>query len=98
MQVAVGMNNLHSFIPDSILHHDLKTKNVLVISIESLSNLNKVMDDWSIRISDFGLSRTSLMIGLNSSSELNVNSNGDASMKEDFRKTTAYIPSTAPGL
>eukprot|EP01114_Cavostelium_apophysatum_P018403 TRINITY_DN5684_c0_g1_i2.p1 TRINITY_DN5684_c0_g1~~TRINITY_DN5684_c0_g1_i2.p1 ORF type:complete len:319 (-),score=55.72 TRINITY_DN5684_c0_g1_i2:953-1909(-) len=67
-QIAEGMKSLHSFLPDAILHHDLKTKNILV------------MADWSIRISDFGLSRMVAAID----------------HKEEEFKSTAYIPATAP--
>lgn len=46
MQIATGMNYLHTEAPVCVIHRDLKPSNVLVFS------------DGALKISDFGLSRT----------------------------------------
>lgn len=45
LQIAEAMNSLHSYSGHSIIHHDLKTANILV------------KHDFSIRLADFGLSK-----------------------------------------
>jgi serine/threonine protein kinase len=45
IEVAEGLHNLHSHTPDAILHHDVKTSNILITQ------------DFAIKLADFGLAR-----------------------------------------
>lgn len=45
IEVAEGLHNLHSHTPDAILHHDVKTSNILITQ------------EFAIKLADFGLAR-----------------------------------------